>query len=172
MKQYKPHTFTTPKGYFDDFYNRLMDRMKPEVSHTTSSIVPKFDGFVVPQGYFEKFPKKIKTQKSRSSKLLYLKTHKTLYYSAAAVAVLLLLIFGLTWNQKPTVTFDTLAYTELEAYLETHASEIDAYEIAEVVAINPTAWNSMPEIDIQEAELWHYISENIEDLNIEYYEYP
>ena len=49
MKEKPKRTFKTPEGYFENFNERLLDRMAKE-----ESIIPKEDGFTVPEGYFEK----------------------------------------------------------------------------------------------------------------------
>lgn len=171
MKKHRP-PFKVPEGYFDHYYERLMDSIEREKASTETSALPKWEGFVVPKGYFEGLSEKIHPPKQRTGKLIVFPSHKIFYYSAAAVAAVILLVFGLTWNSETPLTFDTLANAELETYFESHMSDISTYEIAGVLSIPATVGNNVLGTTVQEEILWEYLNENIEDLNIENYVYP
>ncbi|WP_431130530.1 hypothetical protein [Flagellimonas flava] len=47
MGKDKKNKFKTPVGYFDNFHDRLMDRIQQEDSLAENSIIPKSDGFAV-----------------------------------------------------------------------------------------------------------------------------
>ena len=52
MKEEQKNKFKTPEGYFESFNERLMARMAVEEAQK-SDLIPKTDGFVVPDGYFD-----------------------------------------------------------------------------------------------------------------------
>lgn len=175
MKKNTPHTFNVPEGYFDSFYKRLMERLNHTEASTQTTLIPKSEGFRVPERYFEELPEKVYSRQLYKGKLIPLKTYKKIYYSAAALAAVVLLIFGLTWKTGTPLTFDTLANAEIEAYFEYHPPDMSAYEIAEAASVNTIAWNNVPETGIKEENLWEYLSETIEDvedINILYNAYP
>ncbi len=175
MGKDKKNKFKTPEGYFDSFHDRLMDRIQTEESGMDTSIIPKSDGFVVPESYFENLTQKVISQlKSKEVKVVQLKSYKKIYYSAVAVAAVLLLFFGLTWNTTTPVTFDDLANTELEAYFETAEFDLTSYEIAEVISLDQIDFTDVLDQNLAEDHILEYLDENvedIEDLNLDYNSY-
>lgn len=175
MKKNTTHTFKIPEGYFDHFYERLMDSIAQEEAEVETAIIPKPEGFVVPKGYFESRSKNRCLHHPRGGKHIVLKPYRTFYYYAAAVAALLLLLFGVTWKTEATPIFETLADAEIEVYFENDTPAMGAYEIAEVLSINPMVWNHTLQTDVTQETLWDYLSEPLEDveiLTIEYDAHP
>lgn len=172
MKKKKHHPFTIPDGYFDGFYKRLMDSMEHEDAGTAMATIPKSEGFVVPEGYFERLSEQLRFPPQGQGRRISLKAYAPFYYRAAAVAALWLLIFGLTWNSTPSPTFDALSDAELDAYFKNSMLDMSAYELAEIVSPTTLAWNAILEYDVEEDILWDYLNKHIEELNIEYYAYP
>lgn len=166
MKEDHKNKFKTPEGYFDSFHERLMDKINDEENGQGESIIPKSDGFDVPEGYFDSFkvePKEVK--------VVQLKSHKKFYYSAAAIAAIFILIFGVTWKTDTTITFEDLASTEIDAYFETTELDLSTYEIAEVVSLNSLEINDVLDNTLEEENILEYLDENvedIEDLNLDY----
>ena len=62
MGKDKKNKFKTPEGYFDNFHDRLMDRIQQEESQEEKSMIPMSDGFAVPETYFEDLTPKIIAQ--------------------------------------------------------------------------------------------------------------
>lgn len=172
MKKKNHHPFKIPDGYFDRFYTRLMDSMEHKDAGTAMATIPKSEGFVVPEGYFEKLSEQLHFPPQRQGKRIFLKVYTSFYYRAAAVAALLLLIFGLTWNSTSSPTFDTLSDAELDTYFKNAVLDMNTYEMAEIISPTNLAWNASLEYDVEEDILWDYLNEHIEELNIEYYAYP
>lgn len=91
MKQRsKQHPFTTPECYFENFGERLQEKMsQPE------GVIPKNNGFTVPQGYFEELPKQLEERRRPRAKVVQLHPYKKYVWVAASVAALVLLVVGL-----------------------------------------------------------------------------
>jgi len=166
MKEDHKNKFKTPEGYFDSFHERLMDKINEEENEQGKSIIPKSDGFSVPEEYFDTF--KVET---KEVKVVQLKSYKKFYYSAAAIAAIFILIFGLTWKTDAPITFEDLVSAEIDAYFETTELDISTYEIAEVVSLNSLEVNDVLDNALKDENILEYLDENvedIEDLNLDY----
>ncbi len=176
MKKDKKNSFNTPEGYFESFNERLMSRLGQDETDASESIIPKTDGFGVPVGYFETIgPTILSKTTTEKGKVIPLRAYRKFYYGAAAVAAVLIIVFGLNWNAKTNpVTFDDLANTEIDAYFEANASELTSYDLAEVVALEDIQLNDMLEEDLNSEHILEYLDENVEDvrdLNLEEIDY-
>lgn len=175
MGKDKKNKFKTPEGYFDNFHDRLMDRIQQEDSQEEKSVIPKSDGFAVPETYFESLtPKVISQLEPKEVKVVQLKSYRKIYYGLAGVAAVLLLFFGLNWNNTDTVTFDDLANSELEAYFDATDFNLSSYEIAEVVSLEQIELSDMLDQNLGEEQILEYLDDNvedIEDLNLDYNDY-
>nr|WP_298925299.1 hypothetical protein [uncultured Allomuricauda sp.] len=166
MKKDHKNKFKTPEGYFDSFHERLMDKINEEENEQGKSIIPKSDGFSVPEEYFDTF--KVET---KEVKVVQLKSYKKFYYSAAAIAAIFILIFGLTWKTDAPITFEDLVSAEIDAYFETTELDMSTYEIAEVVSLNSLEVNDVLDNALKDENILEYLDENvedIEDLNLDY----
>ena len=176
MKKDKKNSFNTPEGYFESFNERLMARIQQEATDETSSIIPKTDGFGVPEGYFDDVvPKVLSRTTEEKGKVIQLKSYRKVYYGAAAVAAVFLLIFGFNWKTEASpVTFDDLANTEIDAYFDNNRIDMSSYELAEMVSFENVQLNDMLEDDLSGEVILEYLDENVDDLrdlNIEYIDY-
>lgn len=166
MKKDHKNKFKTPEGYFDSFHERLMDKINEEENEQGKSIIPKSDGFSVPEEYFDTF--KVET---KEVKVVQLKSYKKFYYSAAAIAAIFILIFGLTWKTDAPITFEDLVSAEIDAYFETTELNMSTYEIAEVVSLSSLEVNDVLDTTLKDENILEYLDENvedIEDLNLDY----
>lgn len=174
MKKDKKNNFKTPEGYFESFHDRLMDRIQEEEAEA-SSIIPKSDGFSVPEGYFDAFTEKVVSQiDQKEVKVVQLKSYRKFYYSAAAIAAVFLLIFGLNWKTESPVAFDDLANAEIDEYFDATDLNLSTYEIAEAVSLENLDLNDILENQLDEEHLLEYLDENVDDieeLNLEYDDY-
>ena len=166
MKKDKKNSFNTPEGYFDNFNDRLMDRIKKEEAEETTSLIPKSDGFAVPDAYFDEVtPTVLSKTVAKETKVIQFKSNRNFYYSVAAVAAIFILIFSLTWNStSEPITFDDLANAEIESYLENTDFEMTSYEIAEVVSLEEMELTDMLGDDFEDDIIMEYLDENVEDI--------
>ncbi|WP_437395032.1 hypothetical protein [Flagellimonas lutimaris] len=166
MKKDKKNSFNTPEGYFDNFNDRLMDRIKKEEAGETTSLIPKSDGFAVPDGYFDEVtPTVLSKTVAKVTKVIQFKPNRNFYYGVAAVAAIFILIFSFTWNStSEPITFDDLANAEIESYLENTDFEMTSYEIAEVVSLEEMELTDMLGDDLEDDIIMEYLDENVEDI--------
>lgn len=174
MKEKPKHTFKTPEGYFDNFNERLLDRIAKE-----DSIIPKKDGFAVPEGYFDALPEKINerlfeddNKVVRLNQSNRLRTKK-FYYAAATIAAIVVLALTLKPNQGQEIDFNDLASNDISEYLEKTNIDLSTYEIAEVLPVDNITITDVTEIPLEEENILQYLDENIdmedvEELNLDY----
>ncbi|WP_350292146.1 hypothetical protein [uncultured Croceitalea sp.] len=166
MKQNHKNPHKAPEGYFDSFNERLMDKIVKE-----ESIIPKNDGFSVPDLYFETFNDKITNR--TTSKVVRLHSYRKYYYAAASIAAITLLAFFLSQNNETEFGFEDLATAEIDAYFETNGLGLSSYELAEVVDFEAISVLDITqeENDIEEELILDYLDENVDELeylNLEY----
>ena len=157
----KNNPFKTPEGYFEGFDSRLMDKLSKKKVN-----LPTKEGFAVPKDYFESLQDTI-LQKivSEETKVVQLNPFKKYYYAAASIAAIVLIILGLNWNTSETLTFDTLAESDIESYFENNEYDLSAYEIAEVIPVDELEINDILTNRFVEENVIDYLDENLEDFH-------
>ncbi|MBU2997386.1 hypothetical protein KO500_13140 [Cellulophaga baltica] len=140
----KPNSFKTPDDYFDSLTDKLMSQIS--IEETTADT----KGFKVPEGYFDTLNDSIQQKlKEEEPKVIQLKSYKKYYYSVASIAAVLILFIAITFyntntnNSNNAVSFDDLASTDIENYLENTDLELSSYEIAELVPIDELEINDL-----------------------------
>lgn len=165
----KNNPFTTPEGYFENFTDRLRDKLSQE-SHD----LPKEEGFIVPDDYFDGVYENVQNQLApKATKVVQLHPYRKYYFAAASIAAVALLTFGLNWNASEKLTFESLAESEIENYFETNEYDLSAYELAEVIPLDELNIDDMLTNRFEEENVINYLDENIDDfeeLNLEDYE--
>ncbi|MEX0288595.1 MAG: hypothetical protein AB3N14_05750 [Flavobacteriaceae bacterium] len=154
--------FKTPEGYFDGFKDRLLDKLAEG-----DSSLPDNDGFAVPEGYFDNLKEQTtaKAYEKPESKVVQLHAYKKYYWAAASVAAIFLLVLGLQIFQGEDITFDSLANTEIEDYLDATDLGLSSYEIAETVNLDELDVQNIFEDQINEENIMDYLDENIDDFD-------
>ena len=169
MKKNHKNKFKTPEGYFDNFNERLMDKIVKE-----ESLIPKSDGFSVPEGYFETFNNQVSQKfNPEQPKVILLKSFRKYYYAAASIAAIFVLGFWFSKNTNETVNFEDLASAEIDAYFENNDLGLTSYELAEVVNIEEVSILDITETEnsVENDMILEYLDQNIEeidDLNLDY----
>jgi hypothetical protein len=172
MKKNHKNKFKTPEGYFDNFNERLMEKITKE-----DSLIPKEDGFLVPKGYFEAVNANLSTRVDQEQpRVVKLKPYKKYYYAAASIAAILLFAFWFFKDNQTQVNFDDLANAELDAYFEKIDVDLSSYELAEVMNIDDVSILDITEMDNTEENkmILEYLDDTvdeIEDLNLDYEEF-
>lgn len=172
MKKNHKNKFKTPEGYFDNFNERLMDKIIEE-----ESLLPKEDGFAVPKDYFESVNTKISNKvNQKQPRVIQLKQYRKYYFAAASVAAILLFGFWFSENNQPQLGFDDLASAELDAYFEKTDLDFNSYELSEVINLDDVSVLDITETDNTEENkmILEYLGDNvdeIEDLNLDYDEF-
>lgn len=153
--------FKTPKGYFEDFTDDLLGKMSEE----TSSI-PDEAGFEVPEGYFDNLNKKILEKLTeKESKVIRLKPYRKYFYVAASVAAILILVLSIQQKGDVSFTFDDLARTDIENYIEENELELSSYELAEVLLTEELEVNDILGNELDDEYIINYLEDNIDDID-------
>lgn len=172
MKDFKKDkSFKNPEGYFEGFTDKLLDK----IANSKESTLPKKDGFKVPDGYFNDLHKNIDQKlNQKETQVVPLRSYKKYYYAAASIAAVILVVFGLQWNNAKDITFEDLADADIEAYFEDNELGLTTYEIAEVLLVDQLQINDILEEQLDGENIIEYLDDNIddiEDLNLEDDEY-
>ncbi|PRX54359.1 hypothetical protein [Flagellimonas meridianipacifica] len=170
------HNFKTPEGYFDNFHERLMQKIDADEDTQKLTFLPESDGFSLPKGYFEHVADNVlSTLDKKETKVVSLKSYKKYYYAAAAIAAVFLIFFGLNTQTESPIAFEDLANAEIDAYLENAELDLTSYELAELVSLEDAQLNDVMDTPLETENILEYLDENIEDieelnLNFEDYE--
>lgn len=160
-KNLDKNPFSTPKGYFDNFEDNLMDKLSKETSR-----IPENTGFTVPPSYFDNFQSKLnaKIKKETEPKVIQLKSYKKFIGIAASIAALVLMAIGIDWNPKDGIEFTDLANSDIENYFENHDLNLSVDEIAEVIPVDGMEIYDFMDTPMNEENILDYLNENVEDL--------
>jgi len=113
--------FKTPTDYFDTIEEITIAKLKAEV-------IQNKEKSQLPDGYFDTIEDLVLTKIKKNEKVISIKRIAK-YFAPLAIAASLLLIFVLQTNQK-TVTFDSLATTEIEQFIESGLIDINIENLA------------------------------------------
>lgn len=165
MEQDNKGHFKRPPGYLDSFNERLFARIQAEDGEPDTSFIPKTDGFGLPEGYLDSLTPAVKAKTTQPQpKLIKLVPSPKWWYAAAAIAVLFVLAINWAQNTNTTINFDTLANTEIEAYLEANELGLSAYEIATIIALEEPGLTDLKTKDLNTDGVLDYLDEHLEDL--------
>ncbi|MDV7188050.1 hypothetical protein R3X25_12220 [Lutibacter sp. TH_r2] len=151
--------FKTPKNYFESLENNVLSNLHLE------KLQPK-NKLEVPDNYFDSIEdnvfEKLKIQQ-KQPKVISLKQRLTKILVPVAIAASLLLIFTLTTNSNNN-SFEAIATTEIENWIDNGQVDIDAYQLASIYNDIEIDDNFIAET-ISEDDLMEYLNdENIEQL--------
>jgi len=153
--------FKTPEGYFEGFTDDLLNKMSKEASS-----LPNKEGFKIPEGYFDNLNKEVLEKiTEKESKVINLKSYRKYFYVAASVAAILLLVLGIQWRDQSSFTFDDLARTDIEMYLEENELGLSSYELAEVLLTEEFEVNDILNSEVDDENIIDYLEDNIDDID-------
>lgn len=162
-KKRKNSGFKTPEGYFEGFTDDLLNKMSKEASS-----LPNKDGFKIPEGYFDTLNKEVLEKVTEKEiKVIRLQAYKKYFYAAASVAAIVLFVLSIQWRDKSSFTFDDLARTDIEIYLEENDLGLSSYELAEVLLTEEMEVNDILNIELDDENIIDYLEDNIDELNLE-----
>ena len=147
--------FGIPKNYFNDFEDIVIAKLKAEVIQYD----PKKGN--VPENYFASLEDTVLTKIKAFQKIISIKRRIVKFAVPIAVAASLLLIFTVT-NNKNTVTFESLAISDIENWINNGTIDIDASSIASIypdIELNNDYFSS----SISDNEVLEYLYEEYLD---------
>lgn len=163
----KKNPFKTPEEYFEDFSERLMKRL-PEKEID----IPKNEGFIVPNSYFEGVHKNIRQRlNAEDAEAIPLHPYKKYYFAAASIAAITLIVTMFYQNTSKEITFEDIANSDIENYFEDNWSDFSPYDIAEVLPVDELEIRDLMANTLNDDMILNYLDNNtdeFEELNLEY----
>jgi hypothetical protein len=153
----KKLSFTVPQNYFNTVENITISKLKAEVLHKQQSEA-------IPINYFDTLEDKVFAKIKTKQKIILLK-NITKFVAPIAIAASLLLIFTLNFKQQ-TISFDSLATSEIEQFIELGLIDFDSESLATVYNIEIPTDNLT--ISLSNNEVLDYLTD--EDLESLIYE--
>lgn len=151
--------FIVNKNYFDNFEDSILESIKNQ--HHKSTLK-------VPENYFKNFEQKVlsklkNTTENKEVKVISLRSKFIRTSATIAVAASLALFFIFNQQQNDNLTFDSLALSEIEEWIDQDKLDLDAYQIAAVYTetkLQPNILNaSINEDDLEEFLKYENINE-------------
>ncbi|OQD43482.1 hypothetical protein BUL40_06530 [Croceivirga radicis] len=172
MKKDSNKSHKLPKGYFENFNQRLMDRIAAEDATTASTLIPKTDGFTVPEGYFEAVQPKVSkaVATNKKTKVIPLLGLKNWMAIAASIAIAIVTYLGINRTNTNSIALDSLSNAEILAYLN-NQTDVTTYDLAELVNPDNINTNLFSETQLEEELILDYFDENLDDLDTIDFEY-
>lgn len=150
--------FNIPTDYFNTIEEITLTKLKAEAIAIKNNAE-------IPSDYFETFEDRVLTKVKASQKVISLKQIAK-YMAPLAVAASLLLFFILNTNTKK-VTFDSLATSEIEQFIESGLVDINAITLAETFSEIDLSTNNLTNTISDEEVLDYLTVEDIENIIFE-----
>lgn len=153
QKKINKNTFKTPNNYFDSVEDLVITKLKAEALKSTNNNE-------ISEKYFDSIEDTVLKEIRTTSKVKSLKINFAKFAAPLVIAASIILIFILKNNSK-TITFDSLAQSEIENWINNGNIDIDAFSIASMypeIELN----NEMYSASISDDEVLEYLYE--EDL--------
>jgi hypothetical protein len=161
MKFNKPaNSFQVPEIYFDNFEDRVLSKLKAEALQIESVTVS-----TIPENYFESIEDRVITKLKNQSNTKRYSFKKSLKYIApiAVAASLLFLIFLNLNSNSEKITFNSIATSEIENFVENGFIDFDTESI--VTMYYDVEFSDSVISTISEGEALEYLDEiDIESL--------
>ena len=152
--------FETPEYYFDTIDDVIIAKLKAEALQNSNSDT-------IPTPYFDSIEDAVFNKIKTKSRVISLKNNIIKYAAPLAIAASLLLLIILN-NSNNSITFDSIATSDIEALIEDGLIDIDAENLATIfsdIELN----DSDLVASLSDDEVLEYLSN--EDLDEIMYEY-
>lgn len=157
------NSFKAPKNYFENFEDSFFESLENQHHKSVKSTLK------VPENYFENFEQKVlsklkNTTENKEVKVISLRSRIMKISTTIAVAASLALFFIFNQQQNDDLSFDSLALSEIEEWIDQDKLDLDAYQIAAVYTETKLQPNLL-EAAINEDDLEEFLkNENINEL--------
>lgn len=158
----KKQGFKTPDNYFEEFEDRLFDKMN-------KSSLPGHHGFKTPKNYFEGLEDSILRriqEEDKDAGVVPLFGWKTVTYAAsiAACAILIFTIFNNTPSSNKLL--DKLEFASIEEYFEDSSTEINANDVIALLNNEELAEMTFDSDYFSDENIEEYLLENLDDTTL------
>ena len=156
LKKETTETFKTPENYFNSIEDMVLAKLKATaIQNNTESTIPK--------NYFDTLEDQVLSKIKTTPKVISLKSRFIKFAAPIGIAASLLLVFVLN-NNSTTVTFESLASSEIETWIDNGSIDIDALSIASIypeIELN----SEMYSVSLSDDEVLEYLNdEDLENL--------
>jgi len=159
IEKAKELPFNTPEIYFESIEDIVISKLKAEVLQKNASTE-------IPKNYFNAIEDTVLHKMNSTSKVISLQKRVSKLLIPIAVAASLLLVFTLN-NTSNKITFDSIATSEIENFIDKGTIDIDAMQLATIYPDIDLNINSIS-ADITTNEVLEYLYK--EDLTELIYE--
>ena len=153
--------FKSPENYFEDFEDRLFNKLSEDK-------LPKESGFKVPEGYFDQLDQSLilnAKNSEKKTKVIPLLSWKTLSY-AVAIAACAIIIFSIVPSNNSIQSIDTINVAAIENYIEDGNLIIDYTDLASLLEEEDFKSNSSESNLLSEESIEEYLLDYIDDSSI------
>jgi len=160
LKKGNKKAFKTSDNYFDSIEDIVIAKLKAEAIHNNNNNNNN-KGTIIPENYFQTIKDKVLAEIKTVPKVISLKSRFIKFAAPIAIAASLLLIFVVNKNSK-TVTFDSLASSEIETWIDNGGMDIDALSIVSIypdIELN----NEIYSASLSDDEVLEYLNEEYLD---------
>ena len=148
--------FTTPNNYFENFEDRLFEKLAEEN-------IPKTTGFQVPETYFDGLEDSLSAtlfDRTEDVKVISIQRKKNFtkyirYAAAACVAIFAGIL--LYMNFSTPVTMDNIVNSEINTFIENDLIALNNYEIVDVYEEENIDISTIFEVELDESETIDYL---------------
>jgi len=156
LKKENKKAFKTPDNYFDSIEDIVITKLKAEaIQHDNETTIPG--------NYFQTIEDNVLTKIKTTPKVISLKSRFIKFAAPLAIAASLLLIFTLNTEQD-SITFESIAASDIESWIENGNIDIDALNIASIypeIELNNEIYSS----SLTDEEVLEYLyEENLEEI--------
>lgn len=117
--------FKVPENYFDDFENRIFNKIESET-------LPKEHGLKVPDGYFDNLEDTLLVRlnaEEKTPKVIQLNSKAKWIYLTAIAACLAIIVSMFLRDESIVKQMDSLKTASVENYIEEGYLDLDSYEV-------------------------------------------
>ena len=154
LKKGTKEVFKTSENYFDFIEDIVIAKLKAEAIQNNKETT-------IPENYFQTIEDKVLAEIRTTPKVISLKSRFIKFAAPIAIAASLLLVFVLNKNST-TVTFDSLASSEIETWIDNGGMDIDALSIVSIypdIELN----NEIYSASLSDEEVLEYLNEEYLD---------
>jgi len=146
--------FKVLENYFESLEDAIFTRLSEE-------LFTKQTGFETPSNYFNNLEETILTKISSEEKVVKvipLYTRIARFASIASAACVLLFVGFQLFSSSETISFDTLAFGDVENWVENNIVLIDSYELNDAFKISDFDGNELLLSEISDETIENYLT--------------
>ena len=151
------YPFNTPQDYFNNFEDRLFQRIEEE--H-----FPKSSGFKVPEAYFDNMEQRMLDLSTEDDKKKVIPLFPKKYFGYAAAIAASFIIGVMVFKSKSDgLTMDNIQLSIVDEYIEDGNLNLDLYDLTNYLNDRDISGINFETLQIPDGVLENYLLDNMED---------